>query len=73
MASLDVDDVRDALSTTVLPKIAEVSTSIADAASNVDTHQLKRWWPLAAAIGLFVAIGFLHRRQLDKANDSQES
>jgi hypothetical protein len=88
--------VGDALTTTVLPKVADAGTSLASAATSaagtladagsslasaaadkaedVDTEQLKRWWPVAAVVALLVGLGLVHRRkQRNAAEDDSET
>jgi hypothetical protein len=45
----------------------DVASSAADKVDDVDTKDLKNWWPVAAIIGGLVAVGVVGKRKRDKA------
>jgi hypothetical protein len=63
-------DAASSAASSVAEKASDLASTASDKAQGVDKQQLKRWWPIAAVVALFVAVGFVHRRKKDDTAES---
>jgi hypothetical protein len=66
-AASSIADAGSSAASSLADAGSSFASAAADRAEDVDTEQLKKWWPIAAVVAVLVAIGVVHQRKRSKA------